>query len=138
MQAHPLQCQPLAVPSPTACRVHLASLVSPHSLVQGQPREAAKPVSNRGPQKMPPISVVAFDAAKKRVFFGLDNGDLCFWPLMLTSIGGGSSSRYVGSHKVGAFSSSMGRCQGRIRKIWAQKYQHIKTAGRSECADVRC
>lgn len=42
------------------------------------------------------ITTVAFCGVKKRFYYGLDTGDLCFMPMALEGTG---TSRYVGSHK---------------------------------------
>lgn len=42
---------------------------------------------------------MAYCSTKRRLYYGQSNGELCFWPLSATGTG---TSRYVGSHKVGA------------------------------------
>ncbi|GAX81159.1 hypothetical protein CEUSTIGMA_g8592.t1 [Chlamydomonas eustigma] len=58
------------------------------SVVQPKPGQKPKP---------PALTVVAFDASKRRLYYGLDNGETSFWTV--DSIGGAGTSRYVGLHQ---------------------------------------
>eukprot|EP00798_Chlamydomonas_sp_ICE-L_P028023 gene28023-31124_t len=46
--------------------------------------------------KLPNVTVISYCSVKKRLYYGLDNGDVCFWGV--TSDGPKASS-YVGCHK---------------------------------------
>lgn len=41
------------------------------------------------------ISTSHYDQTRSRLFYGCQNGDVCFWPLTISGVG---SSRYLGSH----------------------------------------
>lgn len=67
-----------------------AKLPNPLPFPTGKTRE---PGSSRKPAA---VTAAVWDSQKKRLYLGLSNGDLCFWPL---SQDGVSAMRYVGSHK---------------------------------------
>ena len=58
---------------------------------------AAKPRPPPGLKalKAPVLTCTQYDASRRRLYYGLDNGDLNFWVL---DAAGAGSSRYVGSH----------------------------------------
>ncbi|PNH10255.1 Outer row dynein assembly protein 16 [Tetrabaena socialis] len=69
-----------------------AARVPPCSLGQKEP---IKPLLQSARNKDPSVVSSHYDPAKKRLFFGLDNGAVCFWPLTESEP---NSSRFVGAH----------------------------------------
>lgn len=59
-------------------------------------KEVIKPVLQSAKHKDPSIVTTHYDVERKRLFYGMDNGAVCFWPLTETAA---NTSRFVGVHK---------------------------------------
>ncbi len=59
-------------------------------------KETIKPVLQSAKHKEPSIVTTHYDVERKRLFYGMDNGAVCFWPLTETAA---NTSRFVGVHK---------------------------------------
>ncbi|KAG2492355.1 hypothetical protein HYH03_009303 [Edaphochlamys debaryana] len=59
-------------------------------------KEPIKPVISSAKNKDPTVVSAHYDPDRRRLYYGLDNGAVCFWPLTESSP---NTSRFVGTHK---------------------------------------
>ncbi|KAG2447723.1 hypothetical protein HYH02_007183 [Chlamydomonas schloesseri] len=62
---------------------------------QGQ-KEPLKPIISAAKNKDPSVVCTHYDVDRRRFFYGMDNGAVCFWPIDQSRP---NTSRFVGAHK---------------------------------------
>lgn len=77
--------------------------VSATSLGQKEP---LKPVLQASRHKEPVVSVCHYDPDRQRLYYGLDNGAVCFWPITQQAC---NTSRFVGAHKGPVTAIALGK-----------------------------